>query len=221
MFRVLCILVFLLPKTVFACDLALLLAVDVSGSVDRQEYNMQMQGLAEALRDPNISEALARQSAKVALLQWTGATRQHLSIGWTDITTSQDSAALADNVAGAPRVWRNYSTAVGEALATALAAFDHVPECHRRVIDVSGDGPSNEGLSPHQVHIWLKQRQITVNAIAIETDAFDLTAYFFENVIHGPGAFVMTANGFEDYARKIRLKLARETLDPLSALTND
>ena len=197
-------------STAAACDLALLLAVDVSGSVDPDEYRLQMDGLAEGLRDPLVSEALVRGRAQVSLVQWTGSSRQVVAIPWTEIVDFHALDDFAETVAGGPRVWRNYSTAIGEALSFSIPLFDTMDACALKIIDVSGDGFSNEGLSPAGVHPRLKAAGITVNAIAIEQSEPDLTAYFFENVIVGDGAFVETALSFADYPEKIRRKLLRE-----------
>ena len=97
-----------------------------------------------------------------------------------------------------------------------LQAFSGAPDCRRKVIDVSGDGVSNEGTEPREIHRTLRAAGVTVNAVVIETDDEDLTSYFWENVIMGEGAFVMTANGFEDYPARIRRKLQRETVRQLS-----
>lgn len=199
-----------MPSTAVACDLALALAVDVSGSVDTSEFRLQMDGLATALRDPVISEALVRAEAQLMLVQWTGATRQQVTIPWTQITTFEHLEQFADQVAADRRVWRNYSTAIGDALSFTMAKFSPVAHCLRRLIDVSGDGVSNEGEEPTGVHPGLKDSGIVVNALAIEESEPDLTAYFFENVITGEGAFVVSANTFEEYPEKIRKKLLRE-----------
>ncbi|WP_082029439.1 DUF1194 domain-containing protein [Tateyamaria sp. ANG-S1] len=201
-----------------ACQLALLLAVDVSGSVDRDEYRIQMDGLAHALRDGIVADALVDQQAQVSLVQWTGETRQKQTIPWTAISSHGDVLALAEQIENDPRVWRNYSTAIGEALVLSRRAFATVAQCTRKVIDVSGDGVSNEGLEPAGQRGPLNDAGITVNAIAIETDDTDLTAYFFENVITGPGAFVVTARGFEDYPAQIKRKLQRETIRQVTYL---
>lgn len=196
-----------------ACDLALALAVDVSGSVDTGEYRLQMDGLAMALRDPVISEALVRARAELMLVQWTGASRQQITIPWTRIDSFTAADAFAERVERDPRVWRNYSTAIGEALEHTLAAFGEVGHCARRLIDLSGDGFSNEGIEPRAIHAALRGSGIVVNALAIEQSEETLTEYFFENVITGEGAFVVTATGFDDYPDRIRLKLLREVTD--------
>lgn len=206
------------PTQALPCDLALLLAVDVSGSVDTQEYRIQMDGLAAALRDGIVADALVAQQARVALIQWTGSSRQRQTVPWTEMHSHGDVLTLADTIESDPRIWRNFSTAIGEALEVARASFAPVSHCTRRVIDVSGDGISNEGIEPATQRAALRAETITVNAIAIETDQTDLTAYFFENLITGPGAFVVTANGFADYPEQIKRKLQRETTRAVTEL---
>jgi Ca-activated chloride channel family protein len=201
-----------------ACDLALVLAVDISGSVDSKEYRIQMDGLAAALRDGIVVEALLDQQAMITLIQWTGASRQRQTIPWTQMLTDADILRFAERVETDQRIWRNYSTAIGEALIAAEVSLAEVPECRRKVIDVSCDGVSNEGVDPRSRHAALSRLSVTVNALAIETDETDLTAWFFENLIRGPGAFVMTADGFEDYPVQIRRKLQRETTKQLSTV---
>ena len=193
-----------------ACELAMVLAVDVSGSVDKGEYRTQMDGLAAALNDAVVSEALVLAQAELMLIQWTGSNRQQITIPWTSIDSFAALDAFAARVADDPRLWRNYSTAVGEALEFALAAFRDVPQCARFLIDLSGDGLSNEGIEPDTVHPALKQAGVIVNAIAIEASEPELTAYFFEHVITGEGAFVVSAASFSDYPDRIRKKLLRE-----------
>lgn len=200
----------LLPGPLLACDLALALAVDVSGSVDPSEYQLQRDGLAAALRDPVIGEALVRGRARVMVVQWTGAGRQKITVPWAQIGSFADVEALAGRVAADKRVWRNFSTAIGEALLFTARAFPPEPVCKRRLIDVSGDGRSNEGTPPEAVRPALAALDISVNALAIEASEPELTAYFFENVIRGEGAFVVTAARFEDYPARIRRKLLRE-----------
>lgn len=206
------------PLRSAACDLALVLAVDVSGSVDAEEYRIQMDGLAAGLRDGVVSEALVKARAQVLLLQWSGQSRQEVTLPWAEIRTFGDVEALAQRIEQAPRPWRNYSTAVGEALFLALEQFAAVAHCRRRVIDVSGDGFSNEGVEPLEAHGALAAAGVTVNAIAIEQSEPELTAYFFENVIRGEGAFVVSAASFADYPARIRKKLVREVARQTAAL---
>lgn len=206
------------PVAAPACELALVLAVDVSGSVDAREYRVQMDGLAAALRDGTVVDALIEQRAQVTLIQWSGSSRQRQTLPWQQMTRAADVAEFARAVENDQRVWRNFSTAVGEALRLSLEVLENVPQCRRKVIDVSGDGISNEGEMPAAHRSALIARDVTVNALAIETDQDDLTAWFFEHLIHGEGAFVITANGFEDYPEQIRRKLQRETTRQVSSL---
>jgi Ca-activated chloride channel family protein len=111
---------FLAPAPILACDLALVLAVDVSGSVDRAEYRTQMQGLATGLRDGIVADALVDQSSKVTLIQWSGSSRQHQTIPWVEINSYADVIGLSDKIADYPRMWRNFSTAIGEGWAHRL-----------------------------------------------------------------------------------------------------
>lgn len=193
-----------------------MLAVDVSGSVDPHEYRIQMEGLAAGLRDRHVAAALAGGQSKVALMQWTGTNRQRVVIGWTTIRDDTDILTFANEVAATPRVWRNFSTAIGEALLLSLPYFAQVPECERRVIDISGDGPSNEGRLPISVWPALQAAGVTVNALVIEASIPGLTKYFESDVITGPGAFAVTANTFDDYPEEIARKLLRELTKSLA-----
>ena len=208
------------PASVLACDLALVLAVDVSGSVDTEEYRIQMDGLAEGLRDGVVAEALVRGEAQVMLIQWSGSTRQEVSIPWVKIDDFAAIEELADRIQQVERPWRNYSTAIGQALLRGVEQFEAVPDCKRRVIDLSGDGTSNEGVLPVELRDELSQARVTVNALAIEQSDADLTSYFYENVIHGDGAFVATAVNFADYPSRIRMKLLREVARQTARLDN-
>jgi len=200
-----------------ACDIALMLAVDVSGSVDGREYRIQMDGLAAALTDRSVLSALVASDAKVALMQWTGTSRQTVVINWTDITHPDDVYAFAFQVMTTPRLWRDFSTAVGEAMQLSLPYFALAEVCDRHVLDISGDGISNEGIAPRAVWPSLEAAGITVNALVIEDTGFGLTDWFEQNVITGPGAFAITANSFEEYPDQIIRKLYRELTEPISA----
>ena len=201
-----------------ACELALVLAVDVSGSVDPSEYRLQMDGLGAALGDSAVTEALVVAQAKVMLLQWTGISRQKVSVPWTHVTDFEVADALAARVRGVPREWRSFSTAIGEAVGSALTQFDAVPECKRRVIDVSGDGVSNEGVPPQQMKAAALRSGVTINALAIEASEPELIEYYRANLIVGPGSFAMEASSFEDYPKRIRQKLLREITKQVASL---
>ncbi|WP_245989905.1 DUF1194 domain-containing protein [Litoreibacter meonggei] len=201
-----------------ACELALVLAVDVSGSVDPSEYRLQMEGLGAALGDSAVTEALVVAQAKVMLLQWTGVSRQKVSVPWTHVTDFETADALAARVHDAPREWRSFSTAIGEAVGSALTQFDAVPECKRRVIDVSGDGVSNEGVPPERMKAAALHRGVTINGLAIAASEIELVEYYRDNLIVGPGSFAMEALTFEDYPTRIRQKLLREITKQVASL---
>jgi Ca-activated chloride channel family protein len=216
---VLFVLSFVLSTPLKACEVALALTVDISGSVDREEYALQMNGLAGALRDPTVSEALVSRKAKLMLVQWTGTSRQIISVPWRQISDYDDVEAMADAVEKAPRAWRNFSTAIGDALTFTSAQFEKVTECKRKVIDVSGDGYSNEGVEPLGLRNLLAEDGFTINGLAIEGSADDLTSYYRDHVIAGNGSFVMTANTFDEYPKRIKQKLFREVTNQVASLT--
>ncbi len=216
---VLFVLSFVLSTPLKACEVALALTVDISGSVDREEYALQMNGLAGALRDPTVSEALVSRKAKLMLVQWTGTSRQIISVPWKQISDYDDIEAMADAFEKAPRTWRNFSTAIGDALTFTSAQFEKVSDCKRKVIDVSGDGYSNEGVEPLGLRNLLAEDGFTINGLAIEGSADDLTSYYRDHVIAGNGSFVMTANTFDEYPKRIKQKLFREVTNQVATLT--
>jgi len=200
-----------------ACDVALVLAIDVSGSVDAREYRLQAQGLSDALGDPVVSEALVKAKAIIAVVQWSGKPHQTVSVEWTATDTHEDVAALRMKIAAAPRAFINYSTGIGEALRVATDLLETAPrKCRRKVIDVSGDGPNNEGADPRALHARLDAAHITVNGLAIEGSEDGIAEYYRDHVIHGPAAFVEIAKDYKDFPRAIRRKLLRELADRLA-----
>ena len=198
-----------------------MLAVDVSGSVSPGEYRIQMDGVAAGLMDRAVSAALIGGQSQLALMQWTGSGRQQVVIDWAVMDDPADVAGFAEQVIRAPRIWRNYSTAIGEAMALSIDAFARVPDCRRFVIDISGDGPSNEGRLPRAIWPDLAAAGITVNALVIEENVPGLTAYYEAEVITGPGAFAVTANTFDDYPDEIARKLLRELTRAVAAVQMD
>ena len=195
----------------------MLLAVDVSGSVDPSEYRIQMGGLSAALRDGLVSEALVVGQANVALMQWSGSSRQEISLPWFAIRDFEDVERFARMVDETPRLWRNYSTAIGEALLLGLQTMQVAPDCDRLVIDVSGDGESNEGVVPQDVKPLMARAGITVNGLVIDTRNEGILEYYRSNVITGQESFVVSANSFDEYPDRIREKLIRELTKQFAA----
>jgi len=201
------------PAPALACALELILAVDVSGSIDGNEFALQTEGIAVAFEHPHMIEAIARQEGgiMVTLTQWSGATRQRQVTAWHHLTTPESMAAMARDIRRGGRSWRNYSTAVGEALDHALRIGKTVPRpCKRRVVDVSGDGVNNEGRPPRAIADALAALGYTVNGLVIRGDTPDPVRYYEINVLAGPLAFLEISDGFEDYPRAILRKLLRE-----------
>lgn len=199
-----------------ACGVELVLAMDVSRSVSSEEYRLQMDGLAAALRDPTVRDAMVEARAEIAVLQWSGSSRQQVTTPWTAVRGQDDVDRLADGVEAAPRAFRHFSTAIGDALGAAADLLGAAAgRCRRLVVDVSGDGLSNEGLDVARMRDALVRGGIQINALAIEIGEPGLSEYFRREVIGGPGAFVLSARNFEDYPRAIRRKLLRELTDPL------
>jgi hypothetical protein len=202
------------PASAEYADLELLLAVDVSASVDFSEYALQMQGFAEAFRDPDVVDAIrasAPNGVAVALMLWAGPSEQTYAIPWSVVADQWTAAAFAARISMVPRPPTSGGTAIGNALVAGLALVtENDIQAARQVIDVSGDGRTNQGMSPAPVRDQAESLGLTVNGLAILNAEPFLVAYYREFVIGGPGAFVMPAADYEDFARAIRLKLIRE-----------
>ena len=194
-------------------DLELLLAVDVSPSVDPVEYDLQMRGLEQALRDPSVVNAIkaAPHGLALALMQWAGPGEQNLSVAWSEVRDQASADAFAAKISAIARLPTNGGTALGDALSrcVSLLAESNV-KAARRIIDISGDGRTNEGDSPAPMRTYAVQAGITVNGLVIDRKERQLSRYYRDFVIGGPGAFVLQINGFEDFARAMRKKLIRE-----------
>lgn len=207
-----------------ACREALALGLDVSGSVDGAEYRLQLDGLANALRDPAVRKAFLSMPAapvRLAVFEWSGETYQRLLVDWTEIAEAATLDAVAETLARKARGPGPPETAVGAAMRFGAGLLDGQPGCWRRVLDLSGDGKHNTGPHPRLVRQALDGAGITINALVIGAEARhdgdlrqveigELTAYFSALVILGPDAFVETALGFDDYQRAMTRKLLRE-----------
>jgi Ca-activated chloride channel family protein len=201
------------PAGAEGCALELILAVDVSGSIDEQEFALQMEGLAAAFEDRALIDAVEVQegSVLVTLTQWSGASRQRQVTAWHLLDSGASMAAFARAIRHSGRDWRNYSTAIGEALRHALKVGETAPErCRRRVVDVSGDGVNNEGRAPRAMADALAAIGYTVNGLVIRGDTPDPVKHYEVNVLAGPRAFLEVAASFKDYPDAIRRKLLRE-----------
>lgn len=207
----------LTPREGRACGMALLLAMDVSGSVDAGEYRLQVDGLAAALRDAEVQAALLAQRAAVGVVQWSGLGEQHFSIPWTRIEEPAAPAALAGRVEEMRRAFRLGNTGVGAAISFAAAQFEAVTDCLLWVLDVSGDGDENVGFTVDAARRAAMGRGIIINGLAIEGAGTGgaITAFYRDRVIT-PDGFVETAVDHHDFARAMRYKLLRELVAPIS-----
>ncbi len=194
-------------------DLELVLAVDVSGSVDPPEYELQTRGLAQAFRDPEVQAALqapGRHGIAVALVQWSGRFQQALAVDWTLIHDTPSAQAFAQRIEAMDRRFQA-ETGIANALAFAIRQLQQNRFAGgRQVIDISGDGPSNVGGDPDPVRDAAAAARITINGLAIVNEIPAVKLYYADHVIGGPEAFLLVAKNFDDFARAIRRKLLRE-----------
>ena len=194
----------------WGCDTALLLSIDVSNSIDVGEYRLQTDGMADALLDPEIMDALVQGQSALAVMQWSGVDRQELSIPWVQIRTAADVRAFSALSRTMPRAFVMSDTAPGDAILFALNQFANAPTCLRQVIDISGDGAPNAGSDTRTAARIAERQGVTINGIAIESLGLAVTNFYRQSIITRDG-FVITAIRHLDYPRAIREKILRET----------
>lgn len=206
------------PAPAQDCRLALVLALDVSSSVDAREDALQRGGLAAALVAPEVQRAFFATPVPVALavFEWSGRYNQQLLIDWLVIDHPEALGAAAAQIAGSTRSQTEYPTAMGHALGYAAGLLRRAPDCAQRTVDVAGDGENNEGFGPRQAYAEFAFDEVTVNGLVVNAadgeGAFTLLDFFRAEVLRGPGAFVEVAQGFHDYEEAMRRKLEREVL---------
>ncbi len=199
-------------------DLELLLAVDASGSIDKEEFALQMGGIAAAFRDPELLSVLRsgpRGSIAVTLMLWAEANRPKQTLPWHLVHDRASAETFAQAVAAMPRNIAAGGTGIGKALQYSVWEIQRNSyEGQRKVIDLSGDGRETAfrefSLDIDAGRYLALQDDITVNGLAILSDVPELESYYAHRLIGGFGAFVMTAASFEDFARAFRRKLLRE-----------
>lgn len=196
--------------------MALVLGIDVSHSIDAQEYGFQVDGLAQALRDPVIASTLVDLQVALTVIQWSGADQQDVSIPWQRMLSPVHVNRFEKRVRQLARPWTNSNTGVGSALHSMLDQFDQVRDCQRKVIDFSGDGISNAGPLPIDARVRAKDMKVVINGLAIDRIGLSVTQYYKNHVTTGRDSFVITARGYHDYPRAIKNKLFRELLPPSS-----
>ncbi len=206
------------------CALSLILAIDVSSSVDPDEYALQMKGIANALRDNEVIESI-RLSGGIQLFafEWSGRS-QHVDIlPWTYVKDGVGVMAAAELIERHPRSYSDLPTALGFALGYSAIQLQRAPlACTRQAIDVSGDGVNNDGYEPRLAYKNFVFDGVQVNGLVIAGAQPEPVPYFRQEVIYGPGAFVEVAAGFADYERAMKRKLLREINgSALSLLSRD
>lgn len=202
-----------------ACDLALVLAMDASSSVNAKEYDLQLKGMATALLDKEVTEAiLSLGGMYMAAFEWNGRTNQKMLFNWSQLNTEADIFALAQALATHERNSEKSPTALGSALGFAHRLFPQLPtQCLRQVVDVSGDGLNNEGITPEKVYALWDFSKITVNGLAIKgSDPLhdnihqDIDHYYRQKVLHGNASFLVIAENFESFEEAMKKKLLKE-----------
>jgi hypothetical protein len=202
-----------------AADLALVLAVDASASVTYDEFGLIAGGMAAAFRDPTIIAGLIGGPAKTSLcslLLWSSAGAQEVIANWTQISSPADAHAFADTVDNMPRLVRAGQTAIGEALLAALTLLSHLPDLpSRKMVNVIGDGRSNDGIAPGPIRDRMTAAGITINGLCILHEEPDLLTSYTNEVIGGPGAFAEVCPDYPAFAAAMHRKLARELTAPI------
>jgi hypothetical protein len=201
------------PETGKPVDLALVMAVDVSDSVDAQEYELQHEGIARAFENPQVIAAIRggpHGAIDALVLEWSDRDAQTVTVDWARIDSAASGAAFAAKVRASKRS-SDGLTAIGDALLASAAAFRRLPDtAERRVIDLSGDGMANIGPPPQQVRDGLVAAGITINGLAILKTEPWLDSYYNDDVVGGPNAFLLQVNDFQSFATAMQQKLIAE-----------
>ncbi len=206
-------------------DLALALAIDISGSIDPEEAHLQRQGYVQAFRDPVIVRAIlggANGRIAVSYFEWSDSWMQKLMIDWTLLDSEATIAAFAERLANAP-ISIARRTSISGAIRFAIPLFGRSPwEPMRKVLDISGDGSNNDGGLVTDMRYEALKERIVINGLPIMNDRpnpfgfpseADLDKYYLHCVTGGPHSFVEVARNFEDFPRAVRKKLLQEVAD--------
>jgi hypothetical protein len=206
-------------------DMLLVLAADVSRSIDDREFTLQRQGYATALTDPRVLQAIAggpNNAIAITFVEWASADEQKIVVDWTVVRDEEGAAGIAAAMQNAPRSFIG-RTSISAAIDFAMERLRTAPaEAEKRIIDISADGTNNSGRSLTEARDEAVAAGVTINALAIVNQRDQpgyaihtqppggLGKYFAENVIGGPGAFMLEVDGFESFAEGITRKLVAE-----------
>jgi hypothetical protein len=197
-----------------AADLQLVLAVDASGSVDMYRFELQKQGYVAAFRHERVLQAIRsgpNQAIAVTMVQWTGPFMQIQVAPWSRVGDEESAAAFAAAIERVPRRLFGGGTSISGAIDHAATLFPLNPfRATRRVVDISGDGSNNRGRSVNAARDEAVAAGIGINGLPILALEPDLDRYYYDNVIGGPGAFMVVAKDFETFGEAILKKLITE-----------
>jgi Protein of unknown function (DUF1194) len=211
-------------------DLLLVLAADISRSVDAIKFQLQRSGYAAAFSNPRVIDGIRGGPSRriaVTFVEWSGPLSQETVIDWTVIGDEETAHQFSDRIVEAPRAFAD-STSISAGIDFAITRLDQAPyEAHRRVIDVSGDGDNNAGRDVAAARDEAIAKGVTINGLVILTELPSLSYsthtnppgglanYYRRNVIGGPGAFVVVAENFNSFGNAIIKKLIREIAQPV------
>ncbi|HYM73410.1 MAG TPA: DUF1194 domain-containing protein [Stellaceae bacterium] len=206
-------------------DMLLVLAADVSRSIDDGEFTLQRKGYAAALTDPRVIKAITggpSHAIAITFIEWSGAADQKVVVDWTVIHDGEDASVTAASILAAPRSFVS-RTSISAAIDFSVERLGAAPiKAARRVIDISGDGTSNSGRMVTEARDDAVAAGVTINGLAIiNTQANPgftlhtqppggLPEYYRQNVIGGPGAFLLVVENFESFAESMTRKLVNE-----------
>jgi hypothetical protein len=194
--------------------IALVLAVDTSGSVSTGRFELQKQGYAAAFRSAQVLSSirsLVTQSIAVTMMQWTGPRLHVVAVDWTLIKDEASANGFAAAIEAAPRQLFGGGTSISGAIDYSRLLLAQSPfNGARRVIDISGDGSNNSGRSVTQARDEAVHDGIGINGLPILSIEPALDRYYYDNVIGGPGAFVIPAENYDTFADAILKKLITE-----------
>jgi hypothetical protein len=203
-------------------DVELILAVDVSRSVDTEEQELQFRGYEAAFRDARLAEGIAGAplgAIAVMFFTWSGWNQQEIVVPWTRLDGPAACHGFADAIAAAPRKTHLY-TSISGAMDFAARQFGQGFEGTRKVVDISGDGVNNSGHPVAEAREEALAQGIVLNGLAVMDNTPlppvlaaglpPLDEYYRDEVIGGPGAFLVVAEGFESFEAAVRRKIIRE-----------
>jgi hypothetical protein len=208
-----------------AVDLLLVFAADVSRSIDQEKFQLQRDGYAAAITNPRVLDAVRsgpHHRIAVCFVEWSGIGAQKLLIDWTVIQDAKSAQQFAAQLAEAPRSFAD-RTSISGAIDFAMAQLERSPfEAGRRTIDVSGDGTNNAGRDVKLARDEVLAKGVTINGLVILSEhplswnaehtnpPGGLDRYYQDNVMGGPGAFVMVAQNFNSFGQAIMNKMIAE-----------